>query len=398
MARASSYLTPSSSYLTQAAVRTRCTPRLKHSNPSHSTDPSEAGSRQGVISPPPPFRLSSSMNSGPNTSELPPHLVQRHRLRENVGGVVLARHPAQSEPAFPDGLLDPQNSRLYVPEFSHARAIRDGSCSAGVDMDDKTHLPLQIRGQRLDADSLASGLYQGQLLRLSTREGHRGLRQAPMLNRRSSDCDDAPGRGSPSTDTSRQIGVGEHVDGVRLALVPLERPREPVKLEQVANQPFQFSPGGPCRSRHVSTGLLRGVLHVGPVLREVVGASGQRAGEARGQGGSGGCRRPPLERGARSPRRQALQGVGVREQPNALHELPDVFGVSLVRDLIVLLTEPPAEDRHLALVSPRSTKEPSDFELVLRLHAHPHVMKVFLPPRKVKSSPCTTHRTSRALS
>ena len=91
----------------QAAVRIRCAPRLKHSSPSHSTDPSVAGSRQGVISPPPPFKLSSSMNNGPNTSELPPHLVQRHRHRENVGGVVLARHPAQSEPAFPDGLLDP---------------------------------------------------------------------------------------------------------------------------------------------------------------------------------------------------------------------------------------------------------------------------------------------------
>ena len=118
MARACSNLIPSSSYLTvgtpshgpspQAAVRTRRTPRLKHSSPSHSTDPSEAGSRQGVINPPPPFRLSSSMNNGPNTSELSPHLVQRHRLRENVGEVVLARHPAQSEPAFPDGLLDPQ--------------------------------------------------------------------------------------------------------------------------------------------------------------------------------------------------------------------------------------------------------------------------------------------------
>ena len=96
------------------------------------------------------------------------------------------------------------------------------------------------------------------------------------IYRRSSDGDDAPGRGSPSTDTSRPNGVGKHVNGVRLAPVPLERPREPVKLEQVANQPFQFSPGGPCRSRRVSTGLLRGVLDVGPVLREVVGASGQR--------------------------------------------------------------------------------------------------------------------------
>ena len=218
------------------------------------------------------------MNNGPNTSELSPHLVQRHRLRENVGEVVLARHPAQSEPAFLDSLLDPQNSRLYLPEFSHARSIRDGSCSAGVDMDDETHLPPQITGQRLDADSLASGLYQGQTLRLSTREGHRRLRQAPMFYRRSSDGDDAPRRGSPSTDTSRPIGVGEHVDGVRLELVSLERQREPGKLEQVANQPFQFSPGSPCRSRHVSTSLLRGVLDVGP--GEVVGASGQRPEES----------------------------------------------------------------------------------------------------------------------
>ena len=143
MARASSYLIPSSSYLTVGtSPRTNtsgCGPHslytaAEHSSPSHSTDPSEAGSRQGVVSPPPPFRLSSSMNNGPNTSELSPHLVQRHRLRENVGEVVLARHLAQSEPAFPDGLLDPQNSRLYVPEFSHARSIRDGSCSAGVDI------------------------------------------------------------------------------------------------------------------------------------------------------------------------------------------------------------------------------------------------------------------------
>ena len=59
-----------------------------------------------------------------------------------------------------------------------------------------------------------------------------------------------------------------------------------------------------------------------------------------------------------------------------------MFGVGLVRDLIVLPTEPPVEDRHLALVSPRSTKDPSDFELVLRLHAIPHVMKVFPPPEK----------------
>ena len=85
----------------QAAVRTRCTPRLKHSSPSHSTDPSEAGSRQGVISPPPPFRLSSSMNNGPNTSELHPHLVQRHRLRENVGGVVLCPPPCTERTCIP---------------------------------------------------------------------------------------------------------------------------------------------------------------------------------------------------------------------------------------------------------------------------------------------------------
>ena len=226
-------------------------------------------------------------------------------------------------------------------------------------MDDKTHLPPQITGQRLDADSLASGLYQGQMLRLSTREGHRRLRQAQMLYRRSSDGDDAPGRGSPSTDTSRPIGVGEHVDGVRLALVPLERPREPVKLEQVANQPFQFSPDGPCRSRHASTSLLRGELDVGPVLREVVGASGQRPEESGVAGiellvpvGVAYILHRLLDRGL-------LQPVGVCEQPNALHELPDVFGVGLVRDLIVLRTEPPVEDRHLALVSPRSTKDPS---------------------------------------
>ena len=115
MARASSYLIPSSLCLTVGTPpRTQpsgCGPHslyaaAKHSSSSHSTDPSEAGSRQGVVSPPPPFRLSSSMNNGPNTSELSPHLVQRHRLRENVGEVVLARHPAQSEPAFPDGLQD----------------------------------------------------------------------------------------------------------------------------------------------------------------------------------------------------------------------------------------------------------------------------------------------------
>ena len=43
-------------------------------------------------------------------------------------------------------------------------------------------------------------------------------------------------------------------------------------------------------------------------------------------------------------------------EQGCLHELPDVFGVGLVRDLIVLPTVPPVEDGHLALVSPRSTK------------------------------------------
>ena len=112
----------------RAAVRTRCTPRLNVQVRLTARTLPEAGSRQGVVGPPPTFRLSSSMNNGPNTSELSPHLVQRHRLREDVGEVVLARCWTQ------------QNSRLYVPEFSHARSIRDGSCSAGVDMDDKTHL------------------------------------------------------------------------------------------------------------------------------------------------------------------------------------------------------------------------------------------------------------------
>ena len=56
--------------------------------------------------------------------------------------------------------------------------------------------------------------------------------------------------------------------------------------------------------------------------------------------------------------RGLLQPVGDREQPNAFHELPDVFRVGLVRDLIVLPTEPPVEGRRLALVSPRSTKDP----------------------------------------
>ena len=80
--------------------------------------------------------------------------------------------------------------------------------------------------------------------------------------------------------------------------------------------------------------------------------------------------------------RGLLEHVGVRGQPDALHERPDVLQVGLVRDLIVLSTERPVEDRHLALVSPRSTKDPSDFELVLRLHVIPHVIKVFLPPEK----------------
>ena len=121
------------------------------------------------------------MNNGPTTSELPPHLVQRHRLRENVGGVVLAR-----EPEFPDGLLDPQNWSFPT--------IRDGSCSAGVDMDDKTHLPPQIS-------------------------------QAAFTKARCSASPLAP-------DVDRQTRTH-----------PAERPREPEKLEQAANQPFQFSPG-----------------------------------------------------------------------------------------------------------------------------------------------------------
>ena len=213
MARASSYL---SSYLTVGTPpRTQpsgCGPHslytaAKHSSPSHSTDASEAGSRQGVVSPPPPFRVSSSMNNGANTSELSPHLVQRHRLRENVGEVVLARPPAQSEPAFPDGLLDPQNSRLYVPEFSCSRSIRDETCSAGVDMDDKTHLPPQITGQRLDC-------------RFPRKRPLRRPDTPPLHSRRATvacvklQCFIAdppmvttpPGRGSPSTDTSRPIG------------------------------------------------------------------------------------------------------------------------------------------------------------------------------------------------
>ena len=99
----------------------------QHSSPSAQHGPSEAGSRQGVVSPPPRSGLSSSMNNGPNTSELSPHLVQRHRLRENVGEVVLARHPAQSEPAFPDGLQAPRTLVSMCRSFSHARSIRDGS-------------------------------------------------------------------------------------------------------------------------------------------------------------------------------------------------------------------------------------------------------------------------------
>ena len=46
----------------------------------------EAGSRQREVSPPPPFRLSSNMDNGPNATELHQHLVHRHRLREDVGG------------------------------------------------------------------------------------------------------------------------------------------------------------------------------------------------------------------------------------------------------------------------------------------------------------------------
>ena len=56
--------------------------------------------------------------------------------------------------------------------------------------------------------------------------------------------------------------------------------------------------------------------------------------------------------------RGLLQPVGVREQPSALHELMDVLRVGLVRDLIVLPTEPSVEDRHLALVSPLATRDP----------------------------------------
>ena len=132
----------------------------------------------------------------------------------------------------------------------------------------------------------------------------------------------------------------------------------------------------------MSTSLLRGVLDVGPILREVAGASGQRPEEP---GVAGIELLVPVGVAYILHRlldRWLLQPVGVREQPKALHELPDMFGVGLVRDLIVLPTEPPVEDRHLPLVSPRSTKDPLDFELVLRLHAIPHVMKVFLPPEK----------------
>ena len=76
-------------------------------------------------------------------------------------------------------------------------------------------------------------------------------------------------RANPTMPTTRRLGThnmciaAESQLDCLLATTRFNRCRtamfkhHPIKLEQVANQPFQFSPGGPCRSRHVSTGLLR---------------------------------------------------------------------------------------------------------------------------------------------